>query len=168
MKPFLEPFSIALNPSIFSSFEMGKLLERKLSDLKDYYSDQNAVGEILSEDNPLIYKVWEMEYEGDGQGLSVGLTVINPGQIGGEFYMTKGHFHAADSGDEVYIATSGKGGMLLTDRSGNCQFIEMELGKLYYVPGNFAHRTVNIGSEEFVFLCVWPPNIIHDYETIAE
>ncbi|MEN8173543.1 MAG: glucose-6-phosphate isomerase family protein, partial [Chloroflexota bacterium] len=133
MKPFLEPYSIALNPNLFSSFKMGKLLKRNLSDLKDYYSDQNAVKEILSQNNPLIYKVWEMEYEGDGRGISHGMTIINPGQIGGEYYMTKGHFHGADSGDEIYVVTSGKGGMLLSDRSGNCQFIEMVPGNLYYV-----------------------------------
>ncbi|MEN8174014.1 MAG: glucose-6-phosphate isomerase family protein, partial [Chloroflexota bacterium] len=68
----------------------------------------------------------------------------------------------------IYVVTSGKGGMLLSDRSGNCQFIEMVPGNLYYVPGNFAHRTLNIGSEEFAFLCIWPPDIIHDYESIAK
>jgi glucose-6-phosphate isomerase len=167
MKEIIQPFSIAFDPNLFSSFESGRVTERHLSHLEDYFSDQKALSEILSRQNPLVYKVWEMEYEGEGRGISIGMTIISPGRVGDEYFMTRGHFHEADSGDEIYIATGGTGGVLLADRSGDCQFLEMHPGNLYYVPGNFSHRTINIGTEDFMILSIWPPHIVHDYGTIS-
>jgi len=80
--------------------------------------------------------------------------------------MTKGHFHTTD-GDEVYLTISGQGLMLLQTREGEAQVIEMTPASLCYVPTRWAHRTINTGHENLVFLCVWPPKIDTDYEIVA-
>ena len=39
-------------------------------------------------------------------------------------------------------------------------------GVVAYVPPHWAHRTVNTGSEPFVFLAIYPGDAGHDYGTI--
>jgi glucose-6-phosphate isomerase len=51
---------------------------------------------------------------------------------------------------------------------GGCSTIEIEPGTIAYVPPNHAHRTVNTGSEELVFLGVYPADAGHDYESIEQ
>ena len=44
--------------------------------------------------------------------------------------------------------------------------IEMVAGSAAYVPPYWAHRTVNVGVEDFVFFSVWEARAGHDYGTI--
>ena len=44
----------------------------------------------------------------------------------------------------------------------------MTPGVVAYVPPYWAHRTVNVGSEPFVFLACFPADAGYDYGTIAE
>ena len=43
---------------------------------------------------------------------------------------------------------------------------EMVAGSAAYVPPYWAHRAVNVGDEDFVFLSVWEARAGHDYGTI--
>lgn len=160
------PFSLGLQPKILESIGVATKFVRRLSDMKDFFSDSHAVEKTLSIEDPVIYEYWEAEYEGPGRGLSFSVTRIRPGTVGQEYYMTKGHFHTTD-GDEVYLALQGHGIMLLQNREGEAQELEMVPGKLCYVPTTWAHRNVNTGSEDLVFLCIWPPKIESDYQIIA-
>ena len=80
----LEDFKIRID-------ENEKVL-RKLSDMQDFYADKEAVADILKHRDPIIYRVYACEAE-EGGGLSYAIATINSGDVGGEFYMTKGHFH---------------------------------------------------------------------------
>ena len=162
------PFSIPLSPEVFQSSVEVRHVQRRLSDLADHFADHSAVNAILKDSNPLVYEYWEQEYEGTSQGISFGMTRIHPGQVGNEYHLTKGHFHVDGFGDEIHITLSGQGLLLLFNKDGNCQTIEMLSGKMNYFPGNLAHRTINTGSEPLVFVGFWPPKIIHDYESIAQ
>jgi len=42
----------------------------------------------------------------------------------------------------------------------------MSPGKIVYVPGYYAHRSVNIGDEPLISLPVYPADAGHDYKTI--
>jgi len=140
---------------------------RKLSDMKGFYEDQGLVEEMLSRnEDPIIYEVYACENEGEGE-LSYAVTVINPGTVGREFYMTKGHFHVKPAG-EVYLTLEGKGTMVLMDRAGNTTKKELRCGEITYVPAEFAHRTVNTGDEELVFLAIYETDAGHDYSTIEK
>ncbi len=162
------PFSIPLSSEAFQSHAELRHVQRRLSDLVDHFTDHSASNDILTDSNPLVYEYWEREYEGTSQGISFGMTRIHPGQVGNEYYLTKGHFHADDYGDEIHITLSGQGLLLLFNKDGSCQTFEMLADKMNYLPGNLAHRTINTGSTPLVFVGFWPPKIIHDYETILQ
>lgn len=141
-------------------------VERYLSNMREYFADKRAVEEILSSGrNPLIYVVYEIAREEQGE-LNVGCTVIYPGKIGDEYYFTRGHFHKKPLTGEIYIGVSGEGLILMQDKDGAFSVGEMESGTIIYVPPGFAHRAVNTGKMELVFLSIYPSDAGHDYETI--
>ncbi|MEM2455004.1 MAG: glucose-6-phosphate isomerase family protein [Candidatus Bathyarchaeia archaeon] len=143
-------------------------VERYLSDMREYFIDKQTVGGILSSGrNPLIYVVYEINREFQGE-LNVGCTIIYPGKIGDEYYFTKGHFHKNSLASEVYIGISGEGLILMQDKEGAFTVGEIEPGTIVYIPPGFAHRSVNTGKTEFVFIAVYPSDAGHDYETIMK
>jgi glucose-6-phosphate isomerase len=140
-----------------------------LSDIRNYFGDQEEVNRILLRENPVIYEFTSIKKYNNLALLSLGITIIHPGKVGEEFYMTKGHFHDLDhDGDEVYYVKSGKGQLLLLSRKGEFKTLEMKPGKILYTPNSWAHRTANTGSEDLVFLSVWPAATEYDYEAIRE
>ena len=160
------PYSINNDPQSSEVPEGAIKVVRHLSYMKDLFFDSPVVEEMLRLQDPVIYEYWEVEQEGHGGELSLSITRIRPGTVGREYDMTKGHFHTTD-GDEVYLALKGQGLMLLQNREGEARELEMMPGNLCYVPTTWAHRNVNTGSEDLVFLCVWGPRIESDYEIIV-
>ncbi|MCG2767016.1 MAG: cupin domain-containing protein [Anaerolineae bacterium] len=160
------PYSIDIDPECFQVPDGATKFIRQLSDMQEMFSDSEAVQSVLESGNAVIYEYWESESEGPEEGLSYSITCIHTGTVGREYYMTKGHFHITD-GDEIYLVLKGQGLMLLQTRDGEARTLEMSPGKLCYVPTNWAHRNVNTGSEDLVFLCVWGPRIDSDYAVIA-
>lgn len=143
-------------------------VERYLSDMKEYFADKRTVEDMLSRGkDPLIYVVYEIDRELQDE-LNVGCTVIYPGKIGDEYYFTKGHFHKNPLAGEVYIGVSGEGMILIQDKSGEVSVEEIGPQTIAYVPPGTAHRTINIGKVELVFLAIYPSDAGHDYETIMK
>ena len=142
--------------------------ERRLSDLKGYFSDSTAYSTLLSQSNPVIYSVSGVEpAQGDGQ-MHYGIGVIASGQVGAEYFMTKGHFHAWRPAAEVYIGLSGEGCMLLEDEStGEEKLLPLNTNNIVYVPGFTAHRTINTGNTPLVYIGIYPAAAGHDYGLIA-
>lgn len=139
---------------------------RKLSDMRNFFSDKAAVIQGLKKGDPIIYEVYAVENDFPG-GLCYAVTVINPGDIAGEYYMTKGHFHQKDAG-EIYIGLEGKGMLILQNRKGEMKNLTIEPGKICYVPGDFAHRSVNTGKSKLKFLAVYTSESGYDYATIEK
>jgi len=100
--------------------------------------------------------------------LNFGTTILYPGKIGDEFYMTKGHFHAKETSSEVYLGLAGKGLILLQSRTGNSECLEMSKGDVIYVPPGWGHRTVNVGAEKLVFYFMYQADAGHDYESVQK
>jgi glucose-6-phosphate isomerase len=44
----------------------------------------------------------------------------------------------------------------------------MEPGSIHYIPGGWAHRSVNVGDENLVFFAAWLGDAGHDYGSIEE
>ena len=142
-------------------------IQRKLSDMAAMYADRDEAARILVEEGDrLIYEVRGVELPVEEGQIPHCTTRITPGEIGGEFHMTKGHYHARREQGEVYFGLSGRGLLLLQTEDGETSEIEMAAGSAAYVPPFWAHRTVNIGAEDFVFLSVWEARAGHDYGTI--
>lgn len=141
---------------------------RYLSDMKGMYCDQTAVQEKLQSDDPLIYEVYEDPVpKEEGQLLQV-TSIVYPGKIGNEYYMTKGHYHEKRDTAEIYLCLSGTGYLLTKTEEGNADHLKMEPGISTYIPPYWAHRTVNIGDKPLVFYGVYPGNAGHDYGSIEE
>ena len=141
-------------------------VERNLSDMKSFYRDQNAVEKNLEED-PLIYEVYGHENNGSGD-LSFATTILFPGKIGDEYFMTKGHFHTKESRSEIYYCINGEGYLLIEDENGNTSYEKMTPNSVVYVPPGYAHRSINTGENNFVFLAVYPSDAGHEYGPIKE
>jgi len=143
--------------------------ERRLSDLRECFADKAACDAALARGNPLLYGVASVEPAGGDGQLHFGLGVLHPGKIGGEYHMTKGHFHAHRPAAEIYIGLSGEGAMLLEDEfSDECRLVPLRANSIVYVPGHTAHRTINTGAAPLVYLGIYPANAGHDYAALAK
>jgi glucose-6-phosphate isomerase, archaeal len=136
-----------------------------LKDLANVYPHHQESG--LSPDTE-VYSVqwWAPVPEGQEGGLLWGVTHIQPGRVGDEFFMTHGHYHALDTRAEYYTAVSGQGILLRMERDGRTWAEDMVPGALLYIDGKHAHRVVNTGTEPLVFWACWPSDAGYDYDSI--
>jgi glucose-6-phosphate isomerase len=129
------------------------------------YADAAALRELVEAVDPVVYEVEQRDVPEEVGQLMCCTTVINPGTVGDEYFMTKGHYHLVRETSEIYLGLSGRGQLLL-QAGGEMAELPMELGTVAYVPPGWAHRTVNTGEDQFVFFAVYPANAGHDYAAI--
>ena len=134
--------------------------------MKNMYLDQEAAAAILEKEDPVIYEFYELgcpERPGD---LLFGTTILYPGKVGSEYYMTKGHFHTILETAEVYYTLDGEGVMVLENPEGDTMEYPLRKGEALYVPRRYAHRSVNTGDRPLVMYFTFPADAGHDYGTI--
>lgn len=83
-----------------------------------------------------------------------GTTTIKPILVDSECNMTKGHFHDDSKYMEYYLCTCGTGYLLKWDGKDDIYAEEMKQGSLHYIDGKYAHRVINTGDKDLVFLAV--------------
>ncbi len=144
-------------------------VERRLSDLAGCFMDDDAYRAALDANDPVVYSVSSVApADGDGQ-LHYGLGRINPGKVGNEYFLTRGHLHERREAAELYVGLEGEGLILLEDeRTGKSWLTPLKAGSAAYVPGYAAHRTINTGNVPLVYLGIYPADAGHDYAPIAE
>ena len=162
----IQPSLAHIDLSTGAIAEATMLTEHRLSDMLSFFQDRLAVRELLP-NNPLMYRVYLTHRDSDAHGLCTGTSVIEPGQIGREYYMTRGHFHLTSHAPEVYLTLRGHGLLLMQTRSGEIAIQSMEPGVMNYIPGEWAHRTVNTGPVQLIFFAAWPVSAGHDYDSIT-
>jgi glucose-6-phosphate isomerase len=135
--------------------------------MKGQYLDTEAYEALLAVEDSLLYEVYEFKRpEVVGELLS-GVSIVHPGKIGGEFAMTKGHFHTVLATAEVYYCLRGQGMMVMETPEGDWAVEELRPGVVLYVPPRWAHRSVNTSLEDdLVTFFVYPGDAGHDYGTI--
>ncbi|MFN8371350.1 MAG: glucose-6-phosphate isomerase family protein [Anaerolineae bacterium] len=163
----MQPFKTEINLQTGVFAPPRQMIKRTLSQMKTMFTDSEAVNRILAaEGDRLIYEVHVTELpEEDGQILHC-TTIIYPGQIGNEYHMTKGHYHRQRHQGEIYLGLAGQGYLVMQTEAGAANVQSMQPGTAAYVPPYWAHRTVNVGSEPFVFFAAWAGEAGHDYGTI--
>ncbi len=140
---------------------------KRLSEMRGLYRDPAALARELAErGDAIVYTV--IEFKAAGSDLFFGTTTMEPGAVGGEYFMTRGHFHQRRDMGEVYYTQSGEGKLLLQSRSGEVAVVDMKPGVCAFIPPDWAHRSINTGSAKLVFVWVCNPNAGHDYSGIAE
>ncbi len=142
--------------------------EKRLGDLVRVFSDEATRAQM--DQNQPVYRVQAyMPVENGKQGgLFFGSTIMMPGKVGKEYFMTRGHFHENIDTAEYYWCVKGEGALILMDENRETRMELMRPGSLHYIPGKVAHRVANTGSEELVFNACWPSEAGHDYESIEE
>ena len=144
-------------------------VERKLSLMQGIFLDQQAFQQKLDEEDIVLYEVYELirpEVPGE---LRSGISIVHPGKVGKEFFMTKGHFHSVLETGEIYYCLQGTGYMVMETPEGDWSVEELCPGRVLYVPPRWAHRSVNTGVEgDLITFFVYPGHAGHDYRTIEE
>ena len=141
---------------------------RRVSDMKDFFVDKNAVEEAIKGGNPIVYEVFAVPTSQETGYLSYATTVIYPGTVGNEYFMTKGHYHEDKSASEVYICLDGEGRIIMQSLSGDVIVAKFEKDYVVFVPPGYAHRTVNVGETPLKFIAIYPSNAGHDYSAILK
>jgi glucose-6-phosphate isomerase len=163
------PFTFTLPmPQVIPS-RVDNHIERRLSALRGQFLDQETYNKMLSTEDQLIYEVYEIhrpEVEGE---LLMGVSIVHPGKVGKEFYMTKGHFHTVLATSEIYYCMRGEGYMVMETPEGETSVEALSPGKVLYVPPRWAHRSVCTSrQEDLVTFFAYPANAGHDYGTIEK
>jgi glucose-6-phosphate isomerase, archaeal len=142
-------------------------IQRRLSSMKGQFSDHEAYQRMLENEDTLVYEVYEIKRpEIAGEMLS-GISVVHPGKVGNEYFMTKGHFHSILETAEIYICLSGEGCMVMETPEGESSVKPLSPGVVLYVPPRWAHRSVCTSrQQDLVTFFAYPANAGHDYGTI--
>jgi glucose-6-phosphate isomerase len=164
-----DPFVSAISLPDISMTEFDNHIVRTLSSMKGQYLDQAAFQAQLQAHDQVLYEVYEITRPERTGEMRSGLSIVHPGQVGDEYFMTKGHFHSILETAEVYYCLQGEGMMVMETPEGDWSVQELRPGRLLYVPPRWAHRSVNTGAgQDLVTLFVYPANAGHDYGTIEQ
>lgn len=138
--------------------------KKTVGDLSDYWLTNDA-----EKSEQIVYETqsWFCRPDGTEGAVLWASTVIYPGDVNGEYFMTRGHFHTKPTHGELIIVVAGTGILALCDRDGKSENIPLEPGTTYFIDGTQAHRTINTSPSPLIFWCSWPADCGHDYETKA-
>ena len=168
VKTLCEPFGVDLDLVTGILNNPDAHLVRKASSMKGHYADAAAFDQLVQNGDPLHYEVFERRVPQEAGHLQFGISKLQPGTVGDEFFMTKGHYHALAEMAEVYLCLCGKGYMLMKTTEGECRAEYMERGRIVYVPPYWAHRSVNIGTAPLSTFYVYPGDAGHNYGDIEQ
>lgn len=142
--------------------------EKRLRDLSGIYADTAAFARATAQDGArIVYHVHETRPAAATGDLIFGTTFMEPGRIGDEYFVTRGHIHARANRPETYYGESGSGLMLMESPEGETRILEIAPRVLVYVPPMWVHRSVNTGAVPLVMSFCYPSDSGQDYQIIA-
>jgi glucose-6-phosphate isomerase len=110
----------------------------------------------------------EARFSDQASDLITGISVLEPGKVGQEFFMTRGHLHQRADRPETYYCLAGHGILLLESLAGEIKAMEMRPGSLVYVPAFWLHRSVNVGESVFATLFSYPSDAGQNFEIVKQ
>lgn len=163
----MQPFSVDIDLLQGLMPDATGHLTRHASDMRGHYADIDALARLIDSGDPLHYEVFEVPVPAQAGQLMYCISTLQPGRVGDEFFMTKGHYHTLAETAEIYLCLRGEGYMLMKTAGGQCAWQAMTRGKMVYVPPYWAHRSVNTHEgEPLVSFCVYPGDAGHNYGDI--
>jgi glucose-6-phosphate isomerase len=140
---------------------------RYLSAMEGMFADEAAYRAELDKDDTLVYEFYELGIPPNTGEVAFGTSIVYPGKVGDEYFMTKGHFHTVLETGEVYHCLRGRGLMLMENPEGVWEARELCHGVAVYVPPRYAHWSINVAADEpLVTFFAFPADAGHDYGTI--
>ncbi len=141
--------------------------KRMLSAMEGMYLDNEELLEMIRTEDILVYEFYQLGVPEKDSDLSYGTTILYPGKVGTEYFMTKGHFHSILATAEVYFCIRGEGYLLMENMNGDSEIQRISPGISVYVPPKYAHRSINTSnSESLIMFFVFRADAGHDYKTI--
>ncbi len=140
---------------------------KKLGEMRELFADRGRLERMDPE--TVVYRVqmW-LPPNATPAGLLWGSTLISPGRVGSEYFMTFGHFHEVRERPEIYATIRGEGGLILMDQNRRTWMEPMKVGSVHYIRGGLAHRVVNTGNVPLAFIATCSTDAGHDYASILE
>lgn len=138
---------------------------RRLADLSGIFADERSRKDADQQQVVYTVRAQEPVPAGTEGGLFFGVSLLEPGLVGEEFFMTKGHFHEVQNRGEYYWGLRGKGCLVLFDNKQSWAE-SVQPGSLHYVPGHTGHRLVNVGDGPLAVGACWPSDAGHEYGVI--
>ena len=145
-------------------------LVRRASAMTGYYANEAELRRLITEgDDPVHYEVFEKRIPEEYGHLLFSISKLQPGLVGQECFMTKGHHHEVAGCAELYLCIRGEGYILMKTADGRrCVAEPIKRNRMVYVPPYWAHRSINTGDEPLISLCVYPAEAGHDYGDIEQ
>lgn len=163
----MRPFSADIDLLDGTMASPDRHVVRRASDMRGYYADEAALERLIREHgDPVHYEVFEKAIPETRGHLLLCISKLQPGRVGEECFMTKGHYHAVRDTAEVYWCLRGRGFMLMKTMEGDCAAEPMQRNRMVYVPPDWAHRSINTGDEPLISFCVYPGEAGHNYGDI--
>lgn len=163
----VEPVATRIEPN------SGKLLGanghyiKHIAELAGCYADEAAFERLkIERGDEIAYAVDQFASGTAAHDLIYGTSTLEPGNVAGEFFMTRGHLHQKADRPEIYQCIAGRGVMLMETLDGRVSALELSPNVVVYVPPFWIHRSINVGSERFVTLFSYPADAGQDYEII--
>ena len=161
------PFTFGIPGPEFIPSQYDNHIQRNLSKMEGQYQDQDAFNSMLSNEDSLLYEVYELKRPEVAGEILHGVSIVHPGKVGNEYFMTKGHYHTVLDTAEIYYTLKGEGYMVMETPEGDWAVEKLIPGSVLYVPPRWAHRSVNISSnEDLVMFFAYPGNAGHNYASI--
>ena len=164
-----EPYTFEIDLPGVTLSNYDNHIVRKLSAMKDQFDDSQAFEQMLEQEDRVLYEVFELRRPEVAGELLHGLSVVHPGKVGDEYFMTKGHFHTVLETAELYLCLRGEGFMMMETPEGDWSAEPLKPNTALYVPPRWAHRSINTSSkEDLVMFFAYPGNAGHDYGSIEK
>jgi len=141
---------------------------KRLGQLQGIFANEDA--RRAMDPDTIVYRVqaWCPVPEGTEGAQFWGTTVVEPGLVGSEFFMTHGHFHLKRNRTEYYGTVEGEGALILMNEDRETRIEPMAPGTLHFISPNTAHRVANTGKTPLRFVACWPSDAGHDYDSIRK
>lgn len=144
-------------------------IQRKLSEMKGMFADDEKFAEMAESTDPIVYEFYDMQRPQEPGEIAFGTSIVYPGRVGDEYFMTKGHFHEVRDTAEVYYCLRGRGCMLMENPEGDWEARDLQPGSAVYVPPRYAHRSINTSpTETLITFFAFRADAGHDYDTIKD
>ena len=141
--------------------------QKHFRDLEGLYEDDESFKKMFHEwSGKVVYQVEDHRASEQAGDLIYGTTVMMPGTVGTEYFLTRGHQHMKAESAETYFGLSGEGVLLMESPDGDVEVREIRAEIMVYVPPYWIHRSVNTGNSDLVFLFNYPSDAGQDYGII--
>lgn len=166
--PWVSPASCEVRPDGRMSGGTGAK-KSLIRDLAGVFADEAAFARLAADrGDDTAYAVDEFRPgRAVPQDLIFGTSTVQPGRVGEEFFMTRGHIHVKSDRPEIYFCQKGRGVLHMELPSGETRPAEMMPGTVVYVAPYWIHRSVNTGDETLVTFFCYPADSGQDYDVIA-